>query len=67
MGERSVHERELATIERARAEQHRERAVEATTDDEREFFRRAAWYHDEAAKLHDYLAGLYDRQDAQAM
>jgi len=67
MAERSDHEREMATLERARAEEHRARAVEATTDDEREFFQRAGWYHDEAAKLHDYLAGLYDRQDARAV
>jgi hypothetical protein len=65
MAERGDHQRQMAAMERHWASQHRIQAHDATTDHERDLHQRAAWSSDEAALLHDYLAGLYDRQDEE--
>ncbi|HEX4819168.1 MAG TPA: hypothetical protein VFV00_03095 [Acidimicrobiales bacterium] len=66
MTERGDQERELADVERQRAARRRIAASMATTDDDRELHERAAWFHDEAARLHAHLADVYDREEASS-
>lgn len=53
----------MAASARERADEQRVHAATAVTDEERAVHEHTALSHDEAARLHERLADVYDRDD----